>query len=139
MLGVRTPSGIQNVLLNMPRLVLLALTPAEIEKRASEARFDVVVFGMNLGVSQRTLERHSRVRFSCTFKQAIEKVRMNFALKLANDCKTTKEIALCLGYKHESHFCRRFKCIAHCTFGEARARIKTGAPLEFFITNGGNV
>ena len=117
---------------------LLTLPPVELEKRAWDANFDPVVFGGNLGVSQRTLERHSRLRFSCTFKQALEKLRLNFALKLISDNKSTKEIARHLGYKQESHFCRRFKCVANCTFGEAKMMIKNGRTIQLLAKNGGN-
>ena len=106
------------------------MTAAELEKRASEANYDPVAFGIKAGISQRTLERHCRKRFACTFKQLLERLKFRLALTLIAENKSTKEIALCLGYKQESHFCKRFKRVARCTFGEAKALIRSGTAFE---------
>jgi transcriptional regulator GlxA family with amidase domain len=112
--------------------VLRNMERPELFRRASEANFDPVVFGDGLGIEQRTLERYFQKRFGCTPKQAMEKLRFEIALSLASEQKSTKEIALELGYKQESHFCRRFKHVFQRTYGHVRSQLKAGAPHEAF-------
>lgn len=71
--------------------------------------YDATRLALNCGVSLRTLERFFHRKFHASPRQVLHQIRQVRAEELARQGQRTKEIALNLGYKRASHFCKDFK------------------------------
>jgi AraC-like DNA-binding protein len=78
-------------------------------QRARAAKYHVANLARRCGVRRRALERFFRDTLTMSPQQWLDQIRQIDAEVLARSDKTTKEIAVLLGYKQPSHFCRRFK------------------------------
>jgi len=92
------------------------IIPQEISdwaRLAEECQYDAIKLAtlckQRFYVSRRTLERFLRARFQKSPQELLDEFRRQEAERLALLRMRTKEIAIRLGYKQESHFCRHFK------------------------------
>jgi AraC-like DNA-binding protein len=60
-------------------------------------------------VSVRTLERYFRQKMGRSPKAWLDEQRQRKAVELLSRGLSVKETAICLGYKHSTHFSREFK------------------------------
>jgi AraC-like DNA-binding protein len=80
------------------------------EQLAELAHYDSKELATICGVSTRQLQRHFRRNFECSPQNWLNQRRMLVARQLLTSGAPVKRVALELGFKQISHFCRQFKC-----------------------------
>jgi AraC-like DNA-binding protein len=80
---------------------------------------------VELGVSQRQLERYVKRQFGSSPQRWLKELRMTKALMLIASMDSVKEVAYSLGFKQVSHFCREFKTFHGLTCGEYASCLST--------------
>jgi AraC-like DNA-binding protein len=86
-----------------------------LEEMAQSANYDSNTLAHIYGVSTRQLQRHFRRRFHCPPQHWLNDCRMAKAKQMLVAGESVKKVAIDLGFKHTSHFCRQFKCRNHMT------------------------
>lgn len=76
---------------------------------ARQARWSASKLAEKCGVSVRTLERHFNKKVGKSPKLWLTERRQCHAIKLLRDGSSVKEVSILLGYKHSTHFSRKFK------------------------------
>jgi AraC-like DNA-binding protein len=79
------------------------------EDLAPIAHYDVQELAKLCGISTRQLQRFFRRHFHCTPQHWLNERRLLAARNLLRTGDSVKKVALDLGYKQASHFCRQFK------------------------------
>jgi len=79
------------------------------EKLAQTALYNSNKLADLCGVSMRQLQRHFRCRFRCSPQSWLNERRLLAAEALLLSGDSVKKVALDLGFKQSSHFCRQFK------------------------------
>jgi len=87
----------------------LLLVKGRWEGLAEAARYDANELAKLCGVSTRQLQRHFRSSFHCSPQNWLNERRLVVAKILLLSGESVKKIALDLGFKQPSHFCRHFK------------------------------
>jgi len=87
----------------------LLLVDGEWEVLAETARYNSNELARLCGISARQLQRHFRRNFYCSPQSWLNERRMLAAQTLLLSGESIKKIALDLGFKQPSHFCRQFK------------------------------
>lgn len=85
------------------------------EELAQAAHYDANKLAELCGVSTRQLQRHFRCRFHCSPQSWLNHRRLLAAEGLLLSGDSVKKVALDLGFKQPSHFCRQFKNRNHMT------------------------
>jgi AraC-like DNA-binding protein len=87
----------------------LFFTNGQWEELAQSAHYDSNELATLCGVSTRQLQRHFRYRFHRTPQSWLNERRLLAAEGLLLSGDSIKKVALDLGFKQTSHFCRQFK------------------------------
>jgi AraC-like DNA-binding protein len=96
----------------------LLLASERLEELAQAATYDAKKLAQLCGISTRQLQRDFRRRFQCSPQRWLNNRRMMAAQKLLLSGEPIKKVAFDLGFKHTSHFCRKFKCCNKMTPSE---------------------
>jgi len=91
---------------------------ARLEELAETANYDANKLAQLCGVSTRQLQRHFRRRFQDSPQNWLDDRKMSVAKTLLLSGDSVKQVAIALGFKHSSNFCRRFKCRINMTPSE---------------------
>ena len=91
---------------NMGRLLLVK---GKWEELAESSHYDANQLAKLCGVSTRQLQRHFRRSFHCSPQSWLNERRLQIAEVLLLSGESVKKVALDLGFKQPSHFCRQFK------------------------------
>ena len=94
---------------------------------AEPAHFKVQELAALSGLSVRQLERITKRKFSMPPQKWLDIARLNASLPLLRKIRCVKIVGLELGFKHTSHFCRKFKAQFLVT------------PSEFILSNASGV
>ena len=87
----------------------LRLLKGQWEELAKQARYDANELARLSGVSIRQLQRHFNRHFHCSPQSWLNERRLLVARALLLRGEQVKKVALDLGFKQTSHFCRQFK------------------------------
>jgi AraC-like DNA-binding protein len=87
----------------------------EWEKLAQRVNYRAKDFARQSGVSMRQLQRIFRVSLDKTPQQWLNEQRQQFAFWMITVGRSAKDVAITLGYKQVSHFCREFKRTHGCS------------------------
>jgi len=87
----------------------LLLVKGRWEGLAEAAHYDANELAKLCGVSTRQLQRHFRRSFHCSPQSWLNERRLDLARDLLLSGESIKKVALDLGFKQPSHFCRQFK------------------------------
>jgi AraC family transcriptional regulator len=79
------------------------------EQLAETAHYDSNELARLCGISTRQLQRHFRRNFHCSPQNWLNERRLVAAQSLLLSGESVKKVALDLGFKQPSHFCRQFK------------------------------
>jgi len=79
------------------------------EDLAPAAHFNAHELATLCGISTRQLQRRFRFRFRCSPQSWLNHRRLLVAEELLLSGDSVKKVALDLGFKQASHFCRQFK------------------------------
>ena len=90
----------------MARLILIK---EQWEALAQKAHYNANELAKLCGVSPRQLQRHFRRTFRCSPQSWLNERRLGVAQDLLLSGEPVKKVALDLGFKQISHFCRQFK------------------------------
>jgi len=90
----------------MERLLLVRV---KWEGLAERSHYDANELAKLCGVSTRQLQRHFRRSFHCSPQNWLNERRLDAAQSLLLTGDSVKKVALDLGFKQPSHFCRQFK------------------------------
>lgn len=90
----------------MARLLLIK---EQWEALAEKAHYNANELARLCGVSPRQLQRHFRRIFHCSPQSWLNERRLAVAQALLLSGESVKKVALDLGFKQTSHFCRQFK------------------------------
>jgi len=93
----------------------LFLTDWKREDLAQAAHYDANELAKLCGVSTRQLQRYFRRNFHHTPQHWLNERRLAAAQSLLLSGDSVKKVALDLGFKQPSHFCRQFKNRNHMT------------------------
>lgn len=85
------------------------LTQEQMETLVIEAEYDPKRLAQLAGISVRQLQRIFRLRYGQSPQKWLDRQRIQAAERLLRQGKSVKFIAMELGYKQASHFCRQFK------------------------------
>ena len=96
----------------------LFLTDWNLEELAPAAHFNAHELATLCGISTRQLQRHFRFRFRCSPQSWLNYRRLLVAEELLLSGDSVKKVALDLGFKQPSHFCKQFKTRTHMTPSE---------------------
>jgi AraC-like DNA-binding protein len=88
------------------------------EQLAGTAHYDSNELARLCGISTRQLQRHFRRRFHCSPQSWLNQRRLLAAEELLLAGESVKKVALDLGFKQPSHFCRQFKSRKNMTPSE---------------------
>jgi AraC-like DNA-binding protein len=91
---------------NMGRLLLVT---GKWEGLAETSHYNANQLARLCGVSTRHLQRHFRRNFHCSPQSWLNERRLLVAQDLLLSGESVKKVALDLGFKQPSHFCRQFK------------------------------
>jgi AraC-like DNA-binding protein len=94
------------------------LSEEHLEKLAREAGYNAKNLAKLRKVSCRQLQRHFRSRFGMSPQLWLDQLRIEAATDLLRSGDPVKKIAFDLGFKHVSHFCRKFKLYNRMTCSE---------------------
>ena len=86
-----------------------------LEEFARTANYDAKQLARLCGISRRQLQRDFRRLFQSSPQRWLDDRRMAAAQKLLLSGESVKKVASDLGFKHASHFCRKFKSRHHMT------------------------
>ena len=89
-----------------------------LEELAQAAHYEANTLAQLCGISTRQLQRHFRQCFHDSPQSWLDDRKMLIAKKLLLSGDSVKKVAIDLGFKHTSHFCRQFKCRNHMTPSE---------------------
>lgn len=89
-----------------------------LEEFARTANYNARELARLCGISSRQLQRDFREWFQCSPQKWLDDQRMDAAQKLLLSGESVKKAASDLGFKHTSHFCRKFKRRYHMTPSE---------------------
>jgi AraC-like DNA-binding protein len=89
----------------------LLLVKGQWEALAETAHYDANKLARICGVSTRQLQRHFRRIFHCSPQNWLNDRRLLAAQALLVSGESVKKVALELGFKQSSHFCRQFKTL----------------------------
>jgi len=89
-----------------------------LEEFARAANYDAKELARLCGISRRQLQRDFRRLFQSSPQRWLDDRRMAEAQKQLLSGEPVKKIASDLGFKHASHFCRKFKSWHHMTPSE---------------------
>jgi AraC-like DNA-binding protein len=103
------------------------LEQGRLELLAETANYDANKLARLYGISTRQLQRIFRRWLERTPQSWLDDCRIAAAQKLLLSGASVKKVAIELGFKHTSHFCRHFKCRNNMT------------PSEFVIVETQNV
>jgi AraC family transcriptional regulator len=82
------------------------------EELAESSHYDAKQLARLCGISTRQLQRYFRCRFHSSPQSWLNERRLQAAQVLLLSGESVKKVALDLGFKQPSHFCRQFKsCI----------------------------
>lgn len=87
----------------------LLLVKGRWETLAETAHYDANQLARLCGISTRQLQRHFRHEFRCSPQKWLNERRLEVAEVLLLSGEPVKKVALDLGFKQTSHFCRQFK------------------------------
>jgi len=87
----------------------LLLVTRKWEDLAETSRYDANQLAALCGISTRQLQRYFRCNFSCSPQSWLNELRLQVAEVLLLSGESVKKVALDLGFKQPSHFCRQFK------------------------------
>jgi AraC-like DNA-binding protein len=104
---------------SMERLLLLR---GRWEELAQAVNYDANKLAELCSISTRQLRRHFHQKFQRSPQNWLNDYRMKAAERMLLAGDPVKKVALELGFKHSSHFCRKFKCQKNMT------------PHEFVLT-----
>ena len=76
---------------------------------ARQSRYRVNLLSEQLQVCQRQLRRYSWKLFGCSPQNWLDQERLTLAPDLLKELGSVKQVAFDLGFKHVSHFSRKFK------------------------------
>lgn len=96
----------------------LALVRRNWEELVEAAHYDARKLAELCDISVRQLQRHFRRNFDCSPQIWLNKRRLLAAQKLLLQGEPVKKVALDLGFKQTSHFCRQFKSHKNMTPSE---------------------
>jgi len=99
----------------MGRLLLLL---SHLEELAQNANYDANKLAKLCGMSPRQLRRHFRQEFQRPPQSWLDSHRMKLAKEMLLAGDSVKKVAIELGFKHASHFCRKFKRLNNMTSSE---------------------
>ena len=99
----------------MGRLVLVR---RHWEELAEAAQYDARKLAQLRDISVRQLQRYFRRNFHCSPQSWLNERRMLAAQQLLLKGEQVKKVALDLGFKQTSHFCRQFKSHSNMTPSE---------------------
>src|ERR1700760_1956693 len=85
------------------------------EDLAHAAHYDAHELAKLCGISTRQLQRYFRRNFHYTPQHWLNERRLFVAQNLLLTGDSVKKVALDLGFKQTSHFCRQFKSRKHMT------------------------
>lgn len=85
------------------------LTPEEWELRAVKARYNLPRLAKACGVTPRQLQRIFLDKFCQSPKDWLDEQRIKAAQQMLLRGEPIKSVAIELGYKQTSHFCRQFR------------------------------
>ncbi len=88
------------------------------EVLAQKAHYNANELARLCGISARHLQRHFRHNFHCSPQAWLNQRRLLFAQMLLLNGESVKKVALDLGFKQPSHFCRQFKNLCKMTPSE---------------------
>jgi AraC-like DNA-binding protein len=91
------------------RMERLFWVQGRLEELAQTANYDANKLARLCGISVRQLQRYFRRRFQHSPQNWLDDLRMLAAQKLLLSGDSVKKVAIELGFKHTSHFCRQFK------------------------------
>jgi AraC-like DNA-binding protein len=100
------------------------------ELLAKEAGYSLPEMARLSQVSTRQLQRHFRRHFNCQARVWVSKLRIREACELLPRAGSVKEVAMALGFKQASHFCRHFKKFHGCKPGELLGTEPAWVPAE---------
>jgi len=87
----------------------LLLVTGKWEELAESSHYDANQLARLCGISTRQLQRHFRRSFHCSPQSWLNDRRLLAAQNLLLAGESVKKVALDLGFKQPSHFCRLFK------------------------------
>jgi AraC-like DNA-binding protein len=87
----------------------LLLVNGRWEELAGTAHYDANELAKLCGISTRQLQRHFRQNFHRSPQDWLNERRLIIARELLLTGESVKKVALDLGFKQTSHFCRQFK------------------------------
>jgi AraC family transcriptional regulator len=87
----------------------LLLVKGRWEEFAETAHYDANKLARLCGISTRQLQRHFRRNLHCSPQSWLNERRLLAAQSLLLSGESVKKVALDLGFKQPSHFCRQFK------------------------------
>jgi len=93
----------------------LYFTDWDWDKLAQAAHYNAQELAKLCGISPRQLQRHFRFRFHCSPQNWLNLRRLSVAEGLLLSGDSVKKVALDLGFKQPSHFCRQFKSCKNMT------------------------
>src|SRR6266851_4258032 len=76
---------------------------------ARQSRYRLKPLSEQLQVCERQLRRYSWQLFGCSSQNWLDQERLTLAPDLVKERRSVKRAAFELGYKHASHFSRKFK------------------------------
>jgi AraC-like DNA-binding protein len=79
------------------------------DRLAETAHYNANELARTCGISTRQLQRHFRRCFRCSPQSWLNERRLVVARDLLLSGESIKKVALDLGFKQPSHFCRQFK------------------------------
>lgn len=112
----------------------LPLVDGEWEVLAEAAHYNSNELARLCGVSTRQLQRHFRRCFYCSPQSWLNEQRLLAAQQLLLSGESIKKVALDLGFKQPSHFCRQFKIRTKMTPSEFASCAKLDS-CRWEITN----
>ncbi|TAK97742.1 MAG: AraC family transcriptional regulator [Verrucomicrobia bacterium] len=108
-------------------MIRLPITQQEWERLAVQAEYAPAKLAVLRGVSLRQLERDIKRRFGLEPRKWLDKQRIVAAQKRLLAGQSVKCVAMELGFKQASHFCRQFKLEYNLTPSQFLAAAVNGA------------
>ncbi|HXT10525.1 MAG TPA: helix-turn-helix transcriptional regulator [Candidatus Angelobacter sp.] len=108
------------------------LVKGQWEALAKASHYDANELARLCGISTRQLQRRFHRSFHCSPQHWLNERRLFAAQRLLLSGDSVKKVALDLGFKQPSHFCRQFKCRTKMT--PSQFAISHMAKCRFQIT-----
>lgn len=93
-----------------PLMSRILVTSEHFAALARRVSFDPDGFASRLGISRRHLRRLFQANFAQSPKEWLDEQRIAAACEMLLEGHNIKFIAIELGFKQSSHFCRQFRC-----------------------------